>query len=60
MTPSSNDYLAIMTIDLFWAPPLQTCNPLKDPAILNEKFVLCALVLIIVPGGRCQKDGKVP
>lgn len=57
VTPSSNDYLARMTINLLWAPPLKTCDFLKDPSILNEKFVL---VLIIVPGRRCQKDGKVP
>lgn len=49
-----------MTINLLWAPLLKTCDSLKDPAILSEKSVLCALVLIIVSGGRCKKDGKVP
>lgn len=32
---------------------------LKDSAILNEKSVLCVLVLVIVPEGKCKKDGKV-
>ena len=32
---------------------------LKDPVVLNEKFVLCVSVLVVVPGGRCKNDRKV-